>query len=98
MGNKIELEIGTLRRMLALYCRGRHAGGPELCAACRELEAYAADRLRRCARRPKPACKDCPKHCYAPEPRSRIREVMRYAGPRMLLRHPLLTLRHYLGV
>ena len=28
--------------------------------------------------------------------RARIREVMRYAGPRMLLSHPLMALRHLL--
>jgi hypothetical protein len=26
--------------------------------------------------------------------RTRVREVMRYAGPKMMLRHPLLTLLH----
>jgi hypothetical protein len=30
--------------------------------------------------------------------RERIREVMRYAGPRMLYRHPVLAGKHYLKV
>jgi len=34
---------------------------------------------------PKPFCSHCDTHCYAPEMRERMREVMRYAGPRSLL-------------
>ena len=44
----------------------------------------------------KPTCSKCPVHCYKPEMRDRIREVMRYAGPRMYKRHPILTFFHVL--
>jgi len=44
----------------------------------------------------KPVCSACSIHCYKPAMREGIRQVMRYAGPRMLLRHPLLTLAHFL--
>lgn len=81
--------------MIGLYCRGRHCGR-ELCASCAGLLAYAGERLARCPHRPKPACRDCATHCYAPERRALMRAVMRYAGPRLALRHPLLALRHYL--
>ncbi|MBD9245121.1 MAG: nitrous oxide-stimulated promoter family protein [Coriobacteriaceae bacterium] len=33
-------------------------------------------------------------HCYAPAQRQAIKDVMRYAGPRMLLSHPAMTVRH----
>ncbi len=33
-------------------------------------------------------------HCYRPEMRQRVRDVMIFAGPRMLLRHPVLALLH----
>ena len=36
----------------------------------------------------------CPVHCYEAAMRERVRQVMRYAGPRMLLRHPILALLH----
>jgi hypothetical protein len=36
----------------------------------------------------------CPVHCYQPRMRESIREVMRYAGPRMLTRHPFLAVAH----
>jgi hypothetical protein len=49
--------------------------------------AARSRRKRRCARAA---------HCYRPEMRQRVREVMRFAGPKMLLRHPLLAVRHLL--
>ena len=36
----------------------------------------------------------CPVHCYETTMRERVRQVMRYAGPRALLRHPVLVLLH----
>ncbi|MCK5584672.1 nitrous oxide-stimulated promoter family protein [Candidatus Bipolaricaulota bacterium] len=44
----------------------------------------------------KPACRRCTIQCHDPGHRNRIRAVMRYAGPRMLFRYPLLALRHML--
>ena len=45
----------------------------------------------------KPTCAKCPIHCYKPAMREQIRDVMRYAGPRMLKRHPVLAIRHLLN-
>ncbi|MCK5227056.1 MAG: nitrous oxide-stimulated promoter family protein, partial [Desulfobulbaceae bacterium] len=39
-------------------------------------------------------CGNCPIHCYKPKMRKKVREVMRYAGPRMIWRHPFLALCH----
>lgn len=88
-------ELRTLEAMLAIYCRARH-GGAGLCASCRGLLDYARERLARCPHSPKPACRHCRTHCYAPGRREAIREVMRYSGPRLALRRPLLALRHFL--
>jgi hypothetical protein len=35
-------------------------------------------------------------HCYIPTMREKIRVVMRYAGPRMAHRHPILTSFHFI--
>ncbi|MDD5209901.1 MAG: nitrous oxide-stimulated promoter family protein [Elusimicrobiales bacterium] len=94
MEKDLEAELRTIELMLAIYCRGKH-GGKTLCAGCAELLAYAEVRLAKCPHHPKPACKNCPTHCYLPAKRELMREVMKYAGPRMPLRHPLLTLKHY---
>lgn len=66
-------------------------------ASCRELEAYAVKRLSACVfRESKPTCQNCPIKCYKPAMRVQMAAVMRYAGPRMLLRHPYWALRHLL--
>lgn len=90
-------ELKTLEKMLTIYCRAKH-GNSETCPRCRKLLDHAAGCLVRCQYNPKPSCKNCPLHCWSPEIRARIKAVMRYAGPRMPLRHPLLTLRHWLGI
>jgi hypothetical protein len=91
-------EAGTLHAMIALYCKAHHDPQAEsLCSDCRGLAAYALERLERC---PfgwrKPTCARCPVHCYLPGRREEIRRVMRFAGPRMLLHHPILTMLHLL--
>ena len=87
-------ETRTVARMLALYCAAHHHG-PPLCESCDELLRYAHGKIERCTHGDeKPTCRRCSIHCYGPVHRERIRAVMRYAGPRMLLRHPLVVLRH----
>ena len=93
--SRIEREGRTIRAMIRLYCRDHHASEEELCPECRELSDYALVRLERCPfRENKPTCAKCPVHCYKPAMREKVRRVMRYAGPRMLRRHPVLAVLH----
>jgi predicted amidophosphoribosyltransferase len=96
--NHLKQERKTLRTMLTMYCRGRHGtNGPALCDQCAALWDYAERRLGKCPfGETKGPCSKCNVHCYKPEMRDRIREVMRYAGPRMLRKHPVQGLRHLL--
>ena len=89
-------EARTLEAMIRIYCRGHHATrGKSLCTECADLQAYAGLRLEKCPfQEAKTTCAKCPVHCYRPEMRVRVRQVMRYAGPRMLFRHPILALLH----
>jgi hypothetical protein len=83
--------------MLTLYCRDHHGADGDLCPECQQLAEYADRRLDRCPYGVgKPACSNCPIHCYRPEPREQMRRVMRHAGPRMLRRHPILAVLHLL--
>lgn len=94
---RIEREKRTVGVMIALYCGANHSTKGELCGECRKLRDYAFARLDRCpfgAR--KPTCAKCPVHCYKPAMKDQIRKIMRYAGPRMLYRHPALALMHQL--
>ena len=91
---RIEREKVTVSLMIRLYCR-RKEGNKNLCAQCSELEEYAHKRLSACRYgEQKTSCKKCPTHCYRKDMREKIREVMRFAGPRMILHHPLEAIRH----
>ena len=88
----------TMTRMVGIYCSARHdSGGNGLCARCRKFLDYAEVRLQKCPYgNRKPTCTNCPVHCYKPARKAQARAIMRFAGPRMLLRHPLLTIAHQL--
>jgi len=94
---RLAREARTLRAMIDIYCRGQHGTRSQLCADCAELRDYALARLDRCPfQEQKPTCANCTVHCYKPVMRERVRAVMRYAGPRMIWRHPILALLHLL--
>lgn len=94
---RIEKEKRVVATMIRLYCR-RKEHNAELCPACRELMEYASARLDACRfGEGKTSCRKCTVHCYKLSMRSRIRAVMRYAGPRMIFYHPAEALRHLLG-
>jgi len=94
---KLARERKTVAVMIGMYCRAHHPGGPRPCAECSELLEYALRRIEHCRfGLSKPVCSRCRVHCYGAGRRERIRRVMRYAGPRMLLAHPLLALLHLL--
>lgn len=42
----------------------------------------------------KPFCAKCASHCFSREESEQIRLVMKKAGMKMFLRHPLICLRH----
>lgn len=95
MGERMDRERRTIDAMVGIYCLHHHGTRGELCAECGELREYAHARLARCRYQDgKPTCANCPVHCYRPDMRERVREVMRYSGPRMLLRHPVLAIAH----
>ena len=94
LGPIASAELRTIREMVVLYCRTHHPGGT-FCFECSDLLDYATHRLDRCFfGEEKPTCVTCPIHCYHPMMRERVKQVMRFAGPRMLLHHPVLAIRH----
>ena len=91
-------EYRTVRAMIEMYCHDHHdRSGPALCPSCEALSAYAHQRLSSCPfQAGKTVCSKCSVHCYKPQLREEIRAVMRYAGPRMVYRHPGMALAHLL--
>jgi hypothetical protein len=94
---RLAREWKTVGAMIRCYCCREHGMTVDLCPECHGLLEYATRRLQRCRFGVnKPTCANCPVHCYHPERRAQIKRVMRYAGPRMLWRHPILSLQHWL--
>ncbi len=92
---RMRREERTIGAMVEIYCRGKHGTKNALCSDCQALLEYARKRLQKCPfQEDKPACSKCPVHCYQPAMREHVRDVMRYAGPRMLFRHPWLAIQH----
>jgi len=93
---KIVREIKTMTVMIGMYCRGHHGSrGGHLCDECNGLLEYARVRLEKCPfGADKGPCSKCEIHCYKPEMRKHVVEVMRYAGPRMVTKHPVLAVDH----
>ncbi|MDP1717834.1 MAG: nitrous oxide-stimulated promoter family protein [Burkholderiales bacterium] len=89
-------ELKTIEAMARMYCRGHgHGSGETLCAECAALFEYATRRLERCVfGDAKPTCANCTVHCYSAEMREQVRVMMKWSGPRMLLRHPILGILH----
>ena len=95
--SRIDREKRIVSKMIALYCRKR-LGAKEMPEEYETLEAYAHKRLDGCKfGNDKPACKRCPIHCYKPDMRDKIRDVMRWAGPRMIMHDPIAAIRHLLN-
>ena len=98
---RLQREVETIAAMLRIYCRDHHSGAeqaePGLCRACADSLEYSRKRLAGCPFGPeKPTCTNCQIHCFGPRQREQTRVVMRYAGPRMMLRHPILAITHVL--
>ena len=78
--------------------RLRHTLGNKelvLCQDCSKLLSHGIAKLLLCPYNPKPMCKKCATHCYAPGYRKRIREVMKFSGL-YLVKHGRLDLMvHY---
>lgn len=92
---KREREQRLVSCMIRLYCRKHHHTRGTLCPDCAALLEYARARSACCPfMEHKTFCSRCPVHCYKPEMREKIRQVMRFSGPRMLLVHPVLALFH----
>lgn len=98
MIKRLAREHLTMSKMIGIYCADHHSASDDgICEECRDFLDYAKVRLRKCPYgEDKPTCANCPVHCYKPVRKAQAKEVMRYAGPRMLLRHPLLTIAHIL--
>ncbi len=93
-------EVKTIKIMTDIYCHGHAHGHSQsedlaLCEKCQDFLDYATKRLACCPYgAKKPVCKKCKIHCFQKDYKSKAKEIMSYAGPRLLWKHPILACRH----
>ena len=81
--------------MIIIYCKDHHNSTQHPCSICSKFEDYAKKRLNFCRyQEKKPVCGRCGLSCYDLENKNYGELVFNYAGPRMMLQHPLLGLHH----
>lgn len=86
----------TMEAIGSIYCHGNHddssrAGGI-MCSECREAIETTLKRAELCPHGHEGNCEDCDTHCQRGEEQQNIKRIMRYAAPRMAIRHPFMTL------
>jgi len=92
---RIKRERKTIDKMINLYCNINHGTQNILCADCQTLKDYAFQRLLNCPfHENKPVCANCSVHCYKQDMREKIKQVMRFSGPKIFFRHPYLSVLH----
>lgn len=95
---KREKEKQVVTLMIRLYCRKKHGMKAGLCPECKALADYSCTRSDRCPfMENKTFCSNCKVHCYKPEMREKIRQVMRFSGPRMAFYHPVMAMQHVIS-
>ena len=95
---KIEREKKTVKIMIEIYCRKKHKHKDGLCDECTELLEYAHKRLSFCKfGENKSTCGKCPIHCYKKDMKAKIKDVMKFSGPRLIIYNPLELIRHALN-
>jgi len=93
---RIAREKKTIDKMVHLYCKSKHnTNGDQLCDGCSEFLSYTFMRLDKCPfQEEKPTCGKCLVHCYRPDMKEKAKKIMRFSGPRLIYRSPILALHH----
>lgn len=92
---KKDKEIKTVELMIRVYCKNKHKTKGVLCEECQSLLDYAKLRREKCPfGDEKTFCSNCKIHCYKKDMKEKIKQVMRYSGPRMMLYHPIVAMSH----
>ena len=93
---RIKREKKTIDKMVHVYWKGNHGTkNNQLFDECIEFLSYAFMRLDKCPfQEEKSTCGKCLVHCYRPDMKEKAKKIMRYSGPRLIYRSPILALHH----
>ena len=102
MASKVDEDIKILTEFIQIYCDNKHRerpkindNGTNICAECQNTLSYSSKMREYCSLDPKPICKKCTIHCYKPEYRQRIKEIMRHSGMSLIMRGRIDLIFHY---
>jgi hypothetical protein len=102
-------DIRLIGKFVEVYCTGKHResehtpvilpadlGERTLCQECASFLEYAVTKRLKCPlEAEKPTCKHCRIHCYDKLHREKVREIMSYAGRKLMMRGRLDYIWHY---
>lgn len=92
---RVEHEKEVIKIMIEIYCKKKHGCKNGLCEECQELLDYAHFRLSHCKfGDEKTTCGKCPIHCYKKDMKAKVKEVMKFSGPRLIIYKPIELIRH----
>lgn len=100
--HRIQEEKDLIETMISIYCKGKghkRKENQELCESCNELKIFAFLQINKCVKldtNQKAICGLCKYKCYSrnKEMELKMKEVMKYSGPRMIFKHPIKTIKH----
>ena len=102
-------DIRLIGKFVEVYCAGKHRdaerspialptglGECNLCPECASFLEYSVSKRLKCPlEAEKPSCKHCRIHCYGKDQREKMREIMAYAGRKLMMRGRLDYVWHY---
>lgn len=90
---KIYKESEVVNLMIDLYYKNKV--NKDKVEEKEDLKKYCEFRLSKCPFKDnKPFCSNCKIHCYDNIHQDLIKKVMRYSGPRMMIYHPIVGIKH----
>lgn len=94
--NNIPNEKENIRKTFGKYCNANHGTSDnKLCAKCTAVLSTVLVKISRCPYGiGKPICEQCETHCFGERFTNDFLEIMKGGQKKMLLSHPLMTIKH----
>jgi hypothetical protein len=95
--SRLNTEKKVFRDMVVLYCKKNHTVNSP-CEECKKIIDYGFKKIEICPYgESKPFCSKCSIHCYEKNMQKKVKEIMRYSGPRIIFYHPIASLKHLIS-
>lgn len=97
--NTVPKEKENIRKTFGVYCNANHnTTDGKLCPKCTALLTTVMLKIQRCPYGiGKPVCDSCETPCFGEETTTGFLEIMKGGRKKMLLAHPLMTIKHKLA-